>query len=132
MNAGYLCLTNISYFWQPKDEKPEEFKKQAQIVSTVDLDNAKKNDEHSNDVTTDLGTAERSGEQSDEVATDIDTTKRSEEEANKVAADLDTSKRSEEQSDKVAMNVDLVQPGEAQSRPAVLLGHADDTEDGRT
>jgi hypothetical protein len=28
--------------------------------------------------------------------------------------------------------VDLVQPGEAQSRPAVLLGHADDTEDGRT
>uniref|UniRef100_A0ACD5W0B4 Uncharacterized protein n=1 Tax=Avena sativa TaxID=4498 RepID=A0ACD5W0B4_AVESA len=97
---GKPLTTSLGHF-MPKDEKPEEFKKQAQILSTVELDKAKKNEEHSNDVTTDLDTAGKSAEQSNEIATDIDATKRSEEEANTVAADLDTTKGSEEQSNKV-------------------------------
>ncbi|XP_047061719.1 YTH domain-containing protein ECT4-like [Lolium rigidum] len=103
---GKPLTTSLGHF-MPKDEKPEEFKKQVQILSTGELDKAKKNEEQSNNVTTDLDAAERSREQSDDVAAAIDTTKRSEEEANKVAADIDTPERSEEQSDKVVTELGL-------------------------
>jgi hypothetical protein len=99
---GKPLTASLGHF-MPKDEKPEEFEKQAQFVNTVEIHEAKKK-EKSDDVTskTDLDTAKRSGEQSDEVTTDIDTTKISEEETSKVAADLDTSHRSEEHNNKVA------------------------------
>ncbi|CAM0882119.1 unnamed protein product [Alopecurus aequalis] len=144
---GKPLTTSLAHF-MPKDEKPQEFGKQAQFVSTLelhkdkkneksndvtsttDLDTAKRSGEQSDEVATDLDTAKRSGEQSDEVATDIDTTKRSEEETSKVAADLDTSQKSEEHNSKVATELGTAERNVEQT--AVLLGQADDTQDGRT
>ncbi|KAL6615794.1 hypothetical protein ACP70R_038064 [Stipagrostis hirtigluma subsp. patula] len=69
----------------PNAEKPAEIIKQAQFISTIELDGIKSNEEQSNDVSIVLDTAKINEEQSNNAAEVLDTAKRSEEQPNKVA-----------------------------------------------
>lgn len=108
-------ITTLEYP-MPKDEKPAEFKKEAQFLSTVELNKTKRNEEQSSNVAEDVDTAKGSEEQSNKVEADVDTAKRSQEQI------VDTSKKSEEQSNKVAAISDTGKRSEEQTSSVATSG----------